>query len=170
MTDEADTCGATTRDGGSCELRAGWGTDHVGEGRCKLHGGNAGRPPKHGLYSTVARSEIAEKIKVARESDPRDIAAEMAVVRGLLSDYLSGVETVNQDVVSDITTLVAEVRRSADTISQMDARDALTARHVEYLQAAVADVLRTWVPDGDVPDALQDLRSRIESDESALDI
>lgn len=44
MTDA--TCDATTRgeDNGSCELPAGWGTDHVGEGRCKLHGGNAGAP------------------------------------------------------------------------------------------------------------------------------
>jgi len=37
-------------------------------------------------------------------------------------------------------------------------------------KAAMADVLRTWVPDEDVPGALQDLRSRIETDESALDI
>jgi len=32
-------CGAKTRDGTPCELPAGWGTDHVGWGRCKLHGG-----------------------------------------------------------------------------------------------------------------------------------
>lgn len=34
-------CGATKRDGSGeeCHLPAGWGTDHTGEGRCKLHGG-----------------------------------------------------------------------------------------------------------------------------------
>jgi hypothetical protein len=37
MTD--DTCNATNRNGDPCALAAGWGTDHVGEGRCKLHGG-----------------------------------------------------------------------------------------------------------------------------------
>jgi len=36
---EHETCGAQTRDGGECKRRAGWGTDHVGEGRCKQHGG-----------------------------------------------------------------------------------------------------------------------------------
>jgi len=36
-------CGAKTRAGTRCELRAGWGTDHVGEGRCKLHGGKTPR-------------------------------------------------------------------------------------------------------------------------------
>jgi hypothetical protein len=33
------TCGAKTRSGGQCGRPAGWGTDHVGYGRCKLHGG-----------------------------------------------------------------------------------------------------------------------------------
>lgn len=59
MTDSI--CGATKRDGseGPCGLPAGWGTDHVGEGRCKLHGGNAGAPSgnqnaaKHGLNADL---------------------------------------------------------------------------------------------------------------------
>jgi hypothetical protein len=44
MTD--DTCGATKRDGSGdeCQMPAGWGTDHVGEGRCKHHGGSGGAP------------------------------------------------------------------------------------------------------------------------------
>lgn len=32
-------CGATKRSGSECGRPAGWGTDHVGRGRCKLHGG-----------------------------------------------------------------------------------------------------------------------------------
>ena len=35
----AQLCGAKTRSGGSCRRPAGWGTDHPGYGRCKLHGG-----------------------------------------------------------------------------------------------------------------------------------
>lgn len=36
-----DLCGATKRNGPGepCKLPAGWGTDHVGEGRCKHHDG-----------------------------------------------------------------------------------------------------------------------------------
>lgn len=34
-----NTCDATARDNTPCGLPAGWGTNHVGEGRCKLHGG-----------------------------------------------------------------------------------------------------------------------------------
>lgn len=32
-------CGAKTRSGSPCGRPAGWGTDHPGSGRCKLHGG-----------------------------------------------------------------------------------------------------------------------------------
>lgn len=32
-------CGAKTRSGGKCKKQAGWGTEHLGAGRCKLHGG-----------------------------------------------------------------------------------------------------------------------------------
>ena len=61
MTD--NVCGATTSDDGQCQLPAGWGTDHTGEGRCKHHGGaggtnadgsshkNNGNAETHGLTS-----------------------------------------------------------------------------------------------------------------------
>jgi len=36
-----ERCNARKTDGsGHCQHAAGWGTDHVGQGRCKLHGGN----------------------------------------------------------------------------------------------------------------------------------
>jgi hypothetical protein len=34
-------CGGKTRAGGLCRREAGWGTNHVGAGKCKLHGGSA---------------------------------------------------------------------------------------------------------------------------------
>lgn len=43
-----DKCGAKTRAGGECGRPAGWGTDHAGAGRCKLHGGNTPNGRKHG--------------------------------------------------------------------------------------------------------------------------
>lgn len=51
-------CNATARDGGYCALVAGHGTDHVGEGRCKFHGGASSGAPKgnvnaqkHAIYT-----------------------------------------------------------------------------------------------------------------------
>jgi hypothetical protein len=34
------TCGAKRRTGGKCNMAAGWGTNHPGIGKCKLHGGS----------------------------------------------------------------------------------------------------------------------------------
>jgi len=55
-------CGAKTRAGTPCRRPAGWGTDHVGEGRCKLHGGRSLRAflhprYRHGRYEIVVTSE-----------------------------------------------------------------------------------------------------------------
>ena len=37
---EASLCGARRRQSdGTCRKQAGWGTDHFGFGRCRLHGG-----------------------------------------------------------------------------------------------------------------------------------
>ena len=36
-----DACGAKTRAGTPCKARRGWGTDHAGYGRCRLHGGSS---------------------------------------------------------------------------------------------------------------------------------
>lgn len=58
MTD--NICGATKRDGSGdkCSLPAGWGTNHTGTGRCKLHGGAT--PLDNGIFSDVVREQDKE--------------------------------------------------------------------------------------------------------------
>jgi hypothetical protein len=53
------TCGAKTRDGTPCAHPAGWGTDHPGVGRCKLHGGSTSRPM---LCPSSPRTKRMEKL------------------------------------------------------------------------------------------------------------
>lgn len=74
MTDEI--CGATKRDGSGekCQLPAGWGTDHVGEGKCKHHdapGGKregAGAPEGNGNAEDYSLTSDPQKY-YARQSD-----------------------------------------------------------------------------------------------------
>lgn len=59
----SDKCNGRKKDGtGYCQNPAGWKTDHVGTGRCHLHGGLAtGRPIIHGKTSIHAmRQEIKD--------------------------------------------------------------------------------------------------------------
>ena len=77
-------CGAKTRAGTPCRRPAGWGTDHVGEGRCKLHGGKSTGPPpekmrknsnarKHGLFAKYLPKETLEIMDSINEIKPLDI-------------------------------------------------------------------------------------------------
>lgn len=65
---DGNICGAKTRAGTPCKQVAGWGTDHVGAGRCKLHGGKSYGPPKKnknavktGEFETIWLDALDEK-------------------------------------------------------------------------------------------------------------
>jgi hypothetical protein len=157
---EADLCGGECTDGTPCKRPAGWGTDHVGEGRCKLHGGNAGRPPKHGRYSVKAREGLEDKIWQYREEEnPAEQWDELALLRALLQEWLDDLGTLDEDAVSVILDLQREIRRTLDTINKIQTRTALTQAEVEYLQARMADVLKTHVPKERRADAIEDLKA-----------
>ena len=71
--DDYPRCGAKNRAGKPCQQKAGWGTDHVGTGRCKLHGGASTGAPKgnknalkHGRYTKEAREERKNMRKFVR--------------------------------------------------------------------------------------------------------
>lgn len=81
------TCGATTRAGTPCQRAAGHGTDHVGQGRCRLHGGAA--PVKHGRYATINRPRIRDLIEVYRaDPDPLNVLPEVELLRALVTDFI----------------------------------------------------------------------------------
>lgn len=69
-------CGATKKqDEGTCELPAGWGTDHPGVGNCKLHGGstpngieNARKILRQHL-DPLTRSLVEQALKLEDEID-----------------------------------------------------------------------------------------------------
>lgn len=71
-------CGGKRRgpdsEGKTCTRPAGWGTDHAGTGRCKLHGGST---RSHKIAGQVAKAEQAVvTFGLPREVDPRDALLE----------------------------------------------------------------------------------------------
>jgi hypothetical protein len=159
----SDICGAETRDGSPCQRPAGWGTD--GEtGRCKHHGGNAGRKPKHGRYAAERSESLQAKIKEYREdANPAEMWDELAVLRGVLQEWLADMDAVTEDNVSVLLDLQNSIRRTLDTINKIRSRTALTAAEVEYLQARVADLFQSYVPPDERDDALAELEQITES-------
>lgn len=143
---------------GYCRRVAGEGTDHRGEGRCRYHGGaENGRPISHGLYS-FKREKLREKLDAADGMEsPGDLWTEVAVLRTLLSDYLEDVDEVDGDVLSDVSKIQKELRRTVDNIHEMMIRTRPTEEEVERLTDSFAQILRTYVPEEDRADALDEL-------------
>lgn len=56
-------CGAKARKGGRCQKQAGWGTDHLGYGPCRLHGGSTPAHRKRALIQ-MARDEMTRHLGV----------------------------------------------------------------------------------------------------------
>jgi hypothetical protein len=80
-------CGATTRAGNACKKQAGWGTDHIGEGKCRLHGGAT--PIRHGRYSKITRPRLRELLdQYENDPAPLDLLPEVQLLRALLTDWV----------------------------------------------------------------------------------
>ncbi|HEY5085931.1 MAG TPA: HGGxSTG domain-containing protein, partial [Gemmatimonadaceae bacterium] len=83
----ASTCAAKTRSGTPCRNAAGFKTDHVGQGRCRFHGGC--NPVKSGRYSKINRTRIRDLIEAhAADDAPLDTLPELAAARALFQDFL----------------------------------------------------------------------------------
>jgi len=76
-------CGAHSRTTGKpCQNVAGKGTDHLGQGRCRYHGGAT--PIKHGLYSKVCRGRFGQRIaEIASRTDLLDLNEELALLKAV---------------------------------------------------------------------------------------
>lgn len=81
-------CGAKrNKTDATCARPAGWGTDHPGTGRCKLHGGLS--PAPTGRYSTVNRARVQELLhQFMADPDPLNLLPEAALLRALLTEFI----------------------------------------------------------------------------------
>jgi hypothetical protein len=82
-------CGANRKHGaGPCRKPQGWGTDHPGQGRCKLHGGKT--PIKHGRYSEIKRPALRALIeKFSQDPDPLNLLPEVITLRAMFVDLIN---------------------------------------------------------------------------------
>lgn len=128
----AKRCSSPRKQGrGPCTQAAGWGTQHPGEGRCKLHGGNAAI--KHGRYSTILHRPLAELL-AKHDADPewRDLKKEASLVRAMLELYVAKFGDRLEDpalaagTAAVITGLVERARRVIETIEKVEAANAIT--------------------------------------------
>jgi len=87
-------CGAQKRQGApgeTCTFAAGWGTDHVGTGRCRLHGGNTRN------QRAAARAEKAEQDahRLLAQLDVQPVADPFAALSRLAGQVLAWQEAIS---------------------------------------------------------------------------
>lgn len=142
-------CGAKRRNGQPCKAPA------MENGRCRIHGGLSLRSVdhpnyKHGLYDQYAPAKIKEKVTTYMEADPFDLTSELALTRALLADFLSRfVEGTTLDAISIsiLSDLIANVRKTVESITKIKNDSALSAAEVQYLQIRAVDVALKYFPD-----------------------
>jgi len=144
-------CGAKTRAGGTCRRPAGWGTEHTGQGKCKLHGGaSTGAPIKTGRYS-IKRQELAHKAQqFANDTAPGDLTGELVLMRALLQDYLDRFEDGTRlpfDDIERIFGMVEAIGRLVERIAKILATTALTQVEVQRFEQAFLAELPKYVPE-----------------------
>jgi hypothetical protein len=148
-------CGAKTRGSGKpCKHEAGWGTDHFGEGRCKLHGGAShGRPIIHGRYAYALQGKLREKFVESMEDDnPLDLLPELAVQRTLLQNFMGRFTEGQQPSAESLqfmSNLTHDVVITATKIINTRNQTALTVAEVKYLQLGIIALLDEFIPDTD---------------------
>jgi hypothetical protein len=141
------------RPGETCSQPAGWGTDHVGTGRCRFHGGATPRGADsphfvHGGYSGYIQDQIAEKVRVFENADPFDLTHELALTRALLADFISRIETpYAASALETISLLVDRIRKIVESINRIKNDSALTAAEITYLAARSAEVVTRYIDD-----------------------
>lgn len=143
--------------GDRCTKYAGWGTGHVGTGRCKLHGGKVAAVTmakmKHGRTAVVTKKRLASLIeKYAADPDPFNLARELATQRALLDEFLDIIVSVGDPKVlaqniPDIMKSVDSVGKMVDRMVAIEQKYALTAGQVMYIQLTVVDILNTFIDD-----------------------
>ena len=91
--------GLTKQRVGHCQRPSGWGTDHAGQGRCKLHGGKS--PSKHGVYSKILPIKFHELLEEIKPKEITDLTCEIIKLKTLLMQ-MSEVDNASMEVELDL--------------------------------------------------------------------
>ena len=140
-------CGAKTRGGAKCKNPAGQGTDHVGTGKCRLHGGASKGAPKgnqnavkHGIYSRFFSQEELDEAKQMQGSIENELALARLQLFRLLQEQHKAGNTPCLDKIEE------------KTIVQDEKQEEKEKQKNEFLKALVSSAKQAgeeYDPDGD---------------------
>lgn len=139
---------------GYCRQVAGYGTDHVGTGRCKFHGGSSsGRPPIHGRYSNVRKALNDKYQHFLTDPNPVNLNDEIALLRALVHQHLDEHEDAAGDegtiAINQLINLISELTKVSERQSRIIQRQAVTMKELislsQGLQLLIVDLAKEYV-------------------------
>lgn len=149
-------CGGKTRKGTKCKRPAGWGTDHVGSGKCKLHGGASLKgieSPRYdsGRYSKYVPEAVQSKITDLDNYPLLDLADELQTQRALIARYLelvqSGERPLLETNIDMLMVWMNKVGVMVERIMKIKNETALTSAEVAHLKFRTADLVTKYIDD-----------------------
>lgn len=154
---EPAKCGSPRKNGRPpCGMPAGSRTNHPGVGRCFLHGGNIPAGPenanwRHGLYARVFRGEQAKKFKhTSQESDPLQVAGELAVARTLFAsciEHLEDQERPSKEEAGILQAWLGQINALVGRNVDVRTSDAVTRADLLRIQIVMERLIRDFIPD-----------------------
>jgi len=143
-----------------CELPAGWGTDHPGTGRCKLHGGCSTGPKSGELrYSDAVPTDVVEqyeKFALEGDVDIKSLDNEIALMRAKIIALERANETATPFAKSSNDRMIVQmtdlVRRLVDTKQRVEEgrKSKITIEVVFKVIDVVIGIIDKYVPDREV--------------------
>jgi hypothetical protein len=145
-------CGARNKSGSVCGNIAGKGTEHVGYGRCKYHGGKNqdldSKTFKHGLNSKISYPTIVEKAKQLREDrDVFDLRDHIFLMEAIAQTILENVKSID-----DLLPLVRVIESCTKVIQRLDEIEhgrkyVISVENLGGILSKVVEVIERHVPD-----------------------
>lgn len=147
-----EICGARTKGDKLCERRAGWGTDHLGVGRCSYHGGKNQSPLakgyKTGMHAQINYLSIAEKAQQLKEDrDVFDLREHVFLVEAIAQTLLE--EAQNSADLTELVKVIAEATKIVQRLHDIEVgrRYVISVENLGNIITRVVEVIERHVSD-----------------------
>lgn len=158
-----------------CVNKAGYGTNHVGTGACKFHGGNNPERPSQltsGRYAVITKlrldSQIQEYLQKDR-SELLDLTYQLAATKAIFDEFMTEFpDPTSEDYGTWLfrwNSIVNTLSSLVEKITRVDSRNTLTNAQILYVRATLVDILMKYITDpADRDRVLKDLAARMGGD------
>lgn len=172
-------CGFLKKDGSYCLCFRRYLADGTRTDRCRYHGGGSSTTiakslshMESGTTTYILRREVAARFRAFNNlTDKLDLTEELDIFRAYLS---AGIEKWQEggeltwDEISWVMQKIGDLSRLVEAIARIRNTTALTIAEVQYVQAYVASIMKKYIPEDRLPQALNDLYAATQTEPTHL--